>query len=42
MSFICDHCGTKHQGINQIHIEGDVYMFCSFDCLKQWLTEYNQ
>jgi len=39
MEFICDQCGTKCKGLNQIHLEGDVYMFCHPDCLTQYLVE---
>ena len=39
MEFICDQCGTKCNGTNQIQIEGNVYMFCHPDCLKEYVKE---
>jgi hypothetical protein len=39
MEFICDQCGTRCKGLNQIHLEGDVYMFCHPDCLAQYVME---
>ena len=39
MEFICDQCGTKCKGLDQIHLDGDVYIFCHPDCLAQYVVE---
>jgi hypothetical protein len=39
--FICDQCGANEiqPHYNKIILEGDVYMFCHIDCLKQFILE---
>lgn len=34
LKFNCEYCNQTCEGHNQIHIEGEVFIFCDIDCLS--------